>query len=121
MGWDSLGDAHDHCDAGGSSLQDGVAGKGGRHEDQRGIGPGLFHRQRDGVEDRYALHVLPALARPGPRHHLGAVVPVAKGVERPLPAGEALHHDAGGLIDEDGHLTPPPSSPAPPLSPPPPA
>ncbi len=77
----------------------------GRHGDEGGVGPGRRHRLGHGVEDRYALDVLAALARGDAGDHLGAVVAVAQPVEAALAAGQALDGDLGVLVDEDAHCS----------------
>src|SRR2546428_471655 len=50
-----------------------------------------------------AAEQLPAFAGCGARPHLGAVADHLPRVERSVAAGNALHHQAGLLIDEDAH------------------
>src|SRR6266513_1486522 len=103
---DPLGDAHDQRHAGGRGLHDGVGRRERRHEDQGAVGGLGLDRLRDRVPDGEALVRRPALARRHPADDGGAVLLAARGVERPLAAGDALDDHARGLRDEDAHFTP---------------
>ena len=100
---DALRDRDDQLDAGVLGLEDRVGGEARRHEDHRRVGAGLGHRGVEGVEDRDAVHVLAALAGRNARDDLGAVVAVAKRVERALAPGDAGDAEARVGVDEDGH------------------
>src|SRR5215212_512582 len=65
---------------------------------------GLFH----GVEDRYALVLLAALARGHPGHHVGAALDYAPGVEAALAAGYPLYDEARLVVDQYRHRLPAP-------------
>src|SRR5712671_6472935 len=105
-----LGDAHDERHPRVGRLHDGVGGGGGRDEDQRAVGAGGLGRLLHRVPDREALVGGAALAGRDPAHHLGAVLLAARGVEGALLAGDALHEDAGLLVDEDAHAWAPRAS-----------
>ena len=74
---DAFGDAEDGRDAGRGRFHDRIGGAGCRHEDERGVGPGLANRLGDGVEDgnRVIQRALAALARGDARDDVRAVVP----------------------------------------------
>ena len=90
-------------DAGVGGLHDRVGGERRRDEDHRRVGAGLLDRLGDGVEDRQAVAVSPALAGRDAADHLRAVLQAALGVERAGRAGDALADDAVFLVDEDAH------------------
>ncbi len=52
---DAFGDGDHDADAGVGRFHDGVGGEGRRHEDHRGVGPGLLHGLGHRIEDRNAL------------------------------------------------------------------
>ena len=110
LGRDALGDADDEADARRGRLQDGRGRALGRHDDERGVGPGGRHGLGHGVVDGDALDVGAALAGRDPGHHLGAVVAVAQAVEAALAPGQALDDHLGVLVDEDAHRSPPASA-----------
>src|SRR5712691_9595440 len=72
---DALRDAHDERNGGVRSLEDRRGGDRGRDVDHGCVRLGLAYRVGDGVEHR----------------------------DRAVAAGNALHHQAGLLIDEDAH------------------
>jgi len=95
----TLGDAGDEGHAARGGLGHGVGGEGGGHKDEGYVGPGLAHRLFHRVKDRdLALKNLPALAGGDPGYYLGAVGHAGPGVKPALPAGDALHHDAGVAV-----------------------
>jgi len=82
-------------------LDDRRGGELRRHDDEgrRGArgGDGLF----DGVEDRDAVDVAPALAGGHAADDLGTVVAVAQAVKTALSPGESLDDHLGVLINEN--------------------
>ena len=90
---------------GGRGLEDRVRGEGRGHEDQGGVGPGVLNGLGHGVEYRDGLHLLAALARGHPGHHLGAVLGAGQGMERAFLAGNPLHHHACVVIYQNAHMT----------------
>ena len=100
---DALGDRDHRVHAGVDRLGDRRSGEPRRHEDHRGIGVALGDRLGDLVVHGNALHVLAALPRGDAGDHVGAVGPVSKPVEGPLPAGEAADHELRLLVYDDRH------------------
>src|SRR5262249_26772574 len=103
---DALGDGDDHADAGVGGLHDGVGGGRRRHENHGGVGPGLAHGLRNGVEEREALLDAAALSGDDSADYLGPVIAALGGVER-AGLAEALAEDAGVLVNEDAHASQP--------------
>src|SRR5439155_6643416 len=99
-----LGDAHDQRDPGIGRLENGGRGDDGRNVNDRRVGPRLRHRVGHGVEHGYdAVEHLAAFSRRDPGDHLGAVSEHLPRVERAVPTGDPLHHEARLLVDEDAH------------------
>src|SRR4051812_47149991 len=103
VGRDALGDRDDQLDAGVGGLEDRVGGEARRHEDHRRVGLRLGDGGLEGVEDRDALDVEPALARRDTGHDVGAVALVVERVERALASGDAGDAQARVVADEDAH------------------
>ena len=81
-------------------LQNGVGGKGRRHEDDRSIGPGLATGLAHRVEHRNAVHARAALARRHAGHNFGAVSYGLLSVERALAAGDALDQQTRVFVNK---------------------
>ena len=99
----AFGDAHDQAHAGVRGFDDRVGGERRRNVDHRGVGARLHHRLGDAVEDRHAVHLLPALAGRDAGHDLRAVAHHLLGVERTVATGDALHQQARAPVDQDAH------------------
>src|SRR5437762_2192595 len=96
--------SHDQRDAGVRGFEDRRGGDRGRDVDHGSIRLGLADGVGNGVEHRnHAVDQLSTFAGGDTGHHLGAVADHLPRVERPVATGNALHHQAGLLIDEDAH------------------
>ena len=93
----------DQLDLGVRRLHDGVGGEGWGHEDHGGVAARSLTGLGHGVEDRNAVHLLAALARGHPGHHLGTVIAAAEGVELALLARDALHQEPRVVVDPNRH------------------
>ncbi len=75
------------------------------------LAPVLATASRDRVEDRQIEMRGAALAGRHAADHLRAVGDRLLGMEGALRAGEALADDLGALVDQNRHVTRPPSRP----------
>ena len=62
-----------------------------------------FHRVLRRVEHGHAQHGLPAFARRHPRDHIGSVLAHQTRARLTFAAGDALHQNALGLVDQNCH------------------
>ena len=105
----SLGDRDDQRDPGVRGLENGIRCERRRHVHDRCVRSGLGHRLVHRVEDRNARSVrtfegLSTLTGCDPRDDLRAVLHHLAGMERTVPASDALNYEAGVIVDENGDL-----------------
>src|SRR5205807_2070699 len=100
---DALGDANDERNFRIDRLADRVRRAGGGHVDDAGVAVGLLARLGNGIEYRQAEMGGTAFSGRRTADHLGAVGDRLLGMERTIPAGDALADDSRFPVDEDGH------------------
>ena len=89
----ALGDAHHELHATVYGLEHGILGKRCRHENDRRVGARGSHGLLHGVEHRYAVDLLAALAGRRAAHHLCAILLHLGSVETAVTPGNALDDD----------------------------
>lgn len=101
---DAFRDVDDELHACVCGFHDGVRGERRRHKDHGGVAVRGFFGFRHGIEDGdLAFKELAALAGGHAGDHVGAEVHAVFGVERAGAAGDALHDQAGVLVNERCH------------------